>query len=99
MTAGFSLGSGSASASAAVIVSVTPCSWIARDLLGVGEGVAAEAVGDDDAVEDVLLLVGEHVGDVAHLFAVGGEDRRALREGEVGDRRARGRRSRSWPGI
>ena len=58
------------------------------DLLGVGEGVTAEAVGDDDAVEDVLLLVGEHVGDVAHLVAVGGEDRRALLQGEVGDRRA-----------
>ena len=88
ITAGFSLGSGSASASAAVSVSTTPRSWISRDLLGVGEGVTAQAVGDDDAVEDVALLVGEHVGDVAHLLAVGGEDRRALLQGEVGDRGA-----------
>ena len=35
-----------------------------------------------------VLLVGEHVGDLAHLLAVGGEDRRALRQGEVGDRGA-----------
>ena len=58
------------------------------DLLGIGEGVTTQALGDDDPVEDVVLLVGEHVGDVAQLLAIGTEDRGALFQGEVGDRGA-----------
>ena len=68
------------------MVSVTAVLVDRRDLLGVGERVVAQAVGDDDAVEDVLLLVGEHVRHMADLVAIGAKDRRALRQGEVGNR-------------
>jgi hypothetical protein len=41
---------------------------------------------EDDAREDVLLLVGDHIGNLAELLTIGGVDRGSGREGSPRDR-------------
>ena len=80
MVAGFSLGSGSDSASASV--ELEPHAAL-EDLLDVGGLDEAPGV-EDDPVEDVLLGRGAHLSDLAYLFAIAGVALRALIELEIG---------------
>jgi hypothetical protein len=56
------------------------------DVIGVGEAVLAaeEVLADDDPVEDVLIVGGEHVTDLSDLLAIGAVDRSSGAEDEVG---------------